>query len=346
MATADVRIGMPVAPAMPRINPEPAAYDPNARPGQPGFPGIPLAYGGSSPTGYQNILTPGPGGVYDPTQNQISYGASGPQFKTFTAFDQYPSIGIAASRDTSPYGGIQTGIRGTPVSQYGRPVGSQVQFEDVLAPTFYNPEASRPFTGQEFLERGLSSIAPSQDGIDPVTQRILNLIDERTKLSRERASSEAQALASRRGLAGSSIEQFGVQEGVAGANRLGEEQVQGVLQNEIQNQLALRQLQAQGLFGYAGGEQTAGSQYGLGNLDAQLRNRMLASQLTSDELASNRYTTQANMDRALQERLGAAGIAQAYQGLSVAQSEAEKDRRSNRTNAIIGGVGGVIGGLL
>ena len=262
------------------------------------------------------------------------------QFPTFTQYDQFPTLNIAANRSST---GIQNAIQGTPLSQFGRPLGQNARFEDVLAPIFNMPDVNRPFTGDQYLERGLSAVAPGEDGIDPVTQRILALIDERTATARTRAASEASALASRRGLAGSSIEQFGVQQGIEGAERVGAEQVQSFLQQGIQNQLALRQAQAQGLFGYGAGEQRIGSEFGLGQLDAETRARLQAGQLTSDELASIRNIQENNLNRALQERLGVAGINQANLALSVEQTEAERDRRQSEKNAVIGGVGDIIG---
>ena len=257
---------------------------------------------------------------------------------TFTSYDQFNRYGLPVQRN-------QSKVQGFPVSQYGRPLGEGVRFEDVLAPTFNPPQVGRSFTGDPYLERGLTALDTGEDGIDPVTQRILSLIDERTATARTRASSEAQALAGRRGLAGSSIEQFGVQEGITGAERLGAEEVQNVLQQNIQNQLALRTAQAQGLFGFGAGEQRIGAEFGLGQLDAETRARLQAGQLTSDELASIRNIQENNMNRALQERLGAAGISQANLALSVGQTEAERDRSQSEKNAIIGGVGDIIGAV-
>lgn len=193
-------------------------------------------------------------------------------------------------------------------------IGSNTGFSDVTAS----------------LQTPITNPYGSGENIDPVTQRILDLIDKRTAEAGTKAGSEASALASRRGLPGSSIEQFGVQQGIEGANRVGNEATTAVLQQFLTNRKDAE----------------------LATMDAELRRRLALGQLTSDEVASlrNQFAYQQGLE--LQKQLGEAGIALGRENIGAQQDIAQKEARNSLIGAgistlpyLLGGGGGGGGGL-
>lgn len=181
------------------------------------------------------------------------------------------------------------------------------------------------------FKQGVTAATPSQ-GISPQTQNILNIIKQQQDYAQKQGVSQAQALAGRRGIAGSSTEQFGVQSAIEAAARSGQEATQQALGQDFQAQQALQQLQAQGLFQGAGQEM---------NVNATLNS--LAANLTSDELASLRGMSDADKNRVLQEKLGNMGIA--AQNYATTQARDAAKQANSPTNALLGGIGAAIPGV-
>lgn len=133
---------------------------------------------------------------------------------------------------------------------------------------------------------------PSADAVySPGTNRILDLLRSRGMETRNRGISEAQALAVRRGIQGSSTEQFGVQQAGAEADKATIDSETSVLLN---------------------------------NLKMAQERDMMAAKLASDELASirNFMFGQQNLD--LQRQLGQQGIDAANANADAARDAAEK----------------------
>jgi hypothetical protein len=248
----------------------------------------------------------------------------------FSAYDQFDQYG---SRPR-PQGGMQTAVQGNQLTQYGRGVADDPRFADVLAPVYGGkPIAER---GQEYFQQGLQTSAPSQ-GISPETQQILNIIRQQQDYAQRQGVSQAQSLAAKRGITGSSMEQFGTQQAIEAAARSGQDASAQVLGQNFAANEALKQMQAQALFQRAGQQQEVGTtEAGLGN-----QRDILASQLTSDELASLRGIQQAGSDRALQQYLGERGIQ--AQNQATYQSGQNAKRANDPFNLLIGGVGAGIG---
>jgi len=286
-------------------------------------------------------------GLFGPQNNSSgSFGPSG-----FTAFDQFaPGVqlgrgggGIQTSLAGGPMRADGTGYAGIPVTQFGRPINEDPRFADVLQ-SLYNPINAPDVSGvgRDFLQGGLGLLAPGQ-GTSPEIQNVMNIIRSLEGTATNSAASRAQALASRRGLAGSSIEQFGVGSAVGEAQRPFTEQSANVLLSEAQRQQQLRDLAARAMFERGGQElSTAGSLAGqFGGYDLARREQI--ANLTSDELASLRNLREGGANRALQLELGNQATSQANWLASIAQTQAN---RANRGNSFLGGIGrGFLGGV-
>lgn len=240
----------------------------------------------------------------------------------FTAYDQFDKFGARSRKG----GGIPGGSGDTTFTQYGRPLADAPKFLDVLAPIYARANLNAP---GGLFQQGVQASTPSQ-GISPQTQQILNIIKQQQDYAQKQGISQAQALAGRRGIAGSSAEQFGVQSAIEAAARSGQEATQQALGQDFQAQQALQQLQAQGYFQGAGQELTANT-----------ANAQLAANLTSDELASLRGITDSAQNRALQERLGVAGVM--AQNYATEQARRASDRANSPGNILLGGIGAGIG---
>lgn len=198
--------------------------------------------------------------------------------------------------------------------------GGQVHYGNVAYPISQKVDLGQ----SPLFQQGVAASTPSS-GISPQTQQILDIIRQQQDYAQKQGISQAKALAGRRGITGSSTEQFGVQQAIEAAARSGQEATQQALGQDFQAQQALQQLQAQGLFQGAGQEMTA-----------NVANQQLLANLTSDELASIRGLGEADKDRVLQQLLGNQGIA-AQREATQKQVDASK-RANNPLNALIGGV--------
>lgn len=237
-------------------------------------------------------------------------------------------------------------------------VEEPVGFPDVMAPIEAGykppelPSLEKDIEGRDTLERALGQISP-ESAISPAVQQALDVIRERTERARERGISEAQALAAKRGLTGSSIEQFGVAEASEAAERVGREAETSILMDEVSQRRQLASQRAKGLFGRAAQEaeltsQLRGIEFQAGaaaaNLTSQLdlNSRIRMAELTSDELASIRAMIDKGQDRELQRYLGERGIAVAMQNINLARQNA----KSQANQALWGGIGTLVGGTL
>ncbi len=183
----------------------------------------------------------------------------------------------------------------------------------------YNPEATKTF------EEGMKLSTPA-NGISPESQKILDNIKANQRDSEASGTSQAIALAGRRGIAGSSIEQFGVQNAISEAAKTGQNAESAVLLANEERNNALKNLQAQAMF-----------------------NRSIYG----DKAAFDNYQLQ------LQQILGQQGIDIARENIDVSRKIAEDQARNNLFSAGIsafvpsilngfgggGGGGGMGGGL-
>lgn len=177
--------------------------------------------------------------------------------------------------------------------------------------------------GQQFLNQGVQALTPSS-GISPETQQAIDVINKQRDYYASLGQSAAQGLATQRGIAGSSTEQFGVQNALTQTNNAALGQIQGLLSNDVQNKAALQLAQGQLLGGYG---------TNLNQLQAGLSG--LGGQLTSDEIASQRNMALSQQALGLQAMLGQQGIDLGYANINSAQSIASQQAR----NALIGSVG-------
>lgn len=192
------------------------------------------------------------------------------------------------------------GTPSTPLNNYHSPVFDYSRIDSALN----NPLFQK---GQDLL---------SYDYLNnPEMKALLSNIDEQGGINYDKLTSTASALASRRGLAGSSIEQFGVNQAGVGARQATIDARNQVLLQAAQRQQAARDLAAQALFQQ--GQAGIAGEYGLAGQNAQLN---------SDELASLR-----NMF------LGERGIELGYGNIT--QADRASRRANNPLNLLISGVG-------
>lgn len=280
----------------------------------------------------------------------------------------------------------QTTVQGLPITQFGRDISADPTFANVLSP-LYNPvTANTPanlgnininslpdyntsLNGGQTFQQGQDIL--NNDIInDPQTQKVLDYIRSQGDLSRAKGISDAQALATARGINGSSTEQFGVQQAASQADQatLGA-QTQLLLQN-LQQQQAARTTVANALFSRASQEGTVGAQgsqalfqggVDRNNLLANLQSQRDISQqgnqfqtantlatlnaarlnqvanLTSDQVASI-VNQRNNVDnRAVQLKLGTDATRTANEANDIAKKNA--DNAGDPFNILIGGIG-------
>lgn len=239
----------------------------------------------------------------------------------------------------SPVPGSMNTIPTTPVAAPAQPT-----FNDIVNRLNSNRTVNpvREVGGGATLERSLGEIAPST-GLRPEIQRVLDLIQQRTTEARSRGVSEAQALAVRRGIAGSSTEQFGTQTAASEAEKAGRDAETNILLENAKREQALQDLRARILADRSTQEGTVGAQVGIqeAQLGADL-DKALAG-LTSDEIASLRNMDLANRTLALQQLLGERGLA-----IESANIDASKDiaRDAARNNLLTAGIGAVVPSVL
>lgn len=188
----------------------------------------------------------------------------------------------------------------------------------VTPPFRINP--MQPIAGQQTFQQGINAAQPQQ-GMTPELQQVMDIIRQNQDYAAQTGMSNAQALAVRRGLPGSSIEQFGVQQANEAASRAAQEQMTNVLLANVQRQQALQDLQARGYFERAGQEASIGAQLGTAE-----------GQLTSDEIASLRNIQLANQQMELQRSLGERGINAQMANIDAQREIADQEQR----NALLG----------
>lgn len=170
--------------------------------------------------------------------------------------------------------------------------------------------------GLSYFNQGQSILAPTASGITPQTQTILDYIQKQGDYKRAQAVAEAQALAAKRGVQGSSTEQFGTQEAGRQAEQLTlDAQTQALMQNAtFQN--ANQNTAAKGYF----------------DLTQQ------QGQLNSDEVASLRNMDYSQRYLEIQKLLGEQGISASRDAANRAADAADNASRDNLIGNIVGGV--------
>lgn len=208
-------------------------------------------------------------------------------------------------------------------------------FNDIIA-ALNNP--NRQVGGQANFDKGIAAAQPSQ-GLSPETQQILDTIQKQQNYAQAQGVSQAQSLAAKRGLTGSSVEQFGTQEAVGQADRAAQDARTNVLIENMKRNQALQDLQATGYFNRGNAEATTGAQLGANQAN-----------LTSDEIASLRNMDFQQQQLALQKMLGERGIQQGQANIDaqkqIAQQQAQYGLIGSLGSAFIpsllsrGGAGG------
>lgn len=194
-------------------------------------------------------------------------------------------------------------------------------FQDIFK-SLNNP--NRQIGGNENFQKGIQAAQPF-NGISPETQQILDMIRQNQQYSQAQGVSQAQSLAAKRGITGSSTEQFGTQEAVGQASRAAQDAQANVLLENLKRNQALKDLQAQGFFNRANQEGSIGANLGINEAN-----------LTSDEIASGRNLDFQNRSLALQGLLG-------QQGIDVARQNIGAQQDINKQNAMYGLIGQIGG---
>ncbi len=264
---------------------------------------------------------------------------------------------------TTASGGLAAGLSGpsaataiapAPVAgslSSGAPAGAREGFPST-SPTFQDlskrlaqpiniaplPKIEAPGAATESLfQKGVSGLAPS-GGIRPETQRILDILEERTGRAAKRGASEAQALAGRRGVKGSSIEQFGTAEAIRAAEESGRTAEANVLLENLRTDTRFQELQSTAFLDRASKIDQITSNQEIAQLQAeasrgnqqaqiQLEQKLAEAGLTSDEIASQR-----NIDLQLQQLeieriLGEQGLALTRENIKQATDAARRTSR-------------------
>lgn len=200
------------------------------------------------------------------------------------------------------------------------PVPTTPNFQDIYG-SLNNP--NRQIGGNANFEKGIQAAQP-YSGISPETQHILDMIRQNQNYSQGQGVAQAQSLAAKRGITGSSTEQFGTQEAIGQASRAAQDAQANVLLENLKRNQSLQDLQAQGYFNRANQE---------GQVGAQINNSL--ANLTSDEIASLRNMSFQDRSLALQQLLGQQGIDVAQQNIN-----AQKDINKNNSEMnLIGQIG-------
>ena len=198
--------------------------------------------------------------------------------------------------------------------------------------------------GNALFERGVT--ASASRGIRPETQRVLDILAERSKEAERRASSEAIALAGRRGLPGSSIEQFGVQTGIGEARKGFESQEANVLLENARQNEAAQTLANTAMFERANAlEQLTSSQEiarlqaeaNKGNQEAalELERRLSEANFYSQEIASQRNIDLQLQSMRAQQILGEQGLAMTAENIRMAEEMARRESRDSLVGNLI-----------
>jgi hypothetical protein len=209
----------------------------------------------------------------------------------------------------------------------------------------------RQIGGSETFERGIKAAQPFE-GISPETQRILDIIEKNRQYQASQGQSQAAALAAKRGIQGSSTEQFGQAQAGESANRAAQEAQANLLLENLKRNQSLQDLQSKAFFDRAAQEGNIGAQLGINEAQLTADQRGKLAQLTSDEIASLRNMDFANRQLVLQTMLGQQGIDLAQQNIGVQQDIANQQAKYGLIGAIgsalipglMGGGGGLFGG--
>lgn len=171
-------------------------------------------------------------------------------------------------------------------------------------PSFQDILERLRFGGEDKFKQGLG-VSSFSGGIRPETQSILDMIRKRQLEDEARAVSGAQALAGRRGIAGSSTEQFGTAQAAGEVAKSARDAEAQVLLNNLNQDNAFRELQARALFERAGQEGT----------------------LTQDEINSLRSL-----------ELGREGLGVARENIAASRDAAKREGKNDLLGNIISGV--------
>lgn len=190
---------------------------------------------------------------------------------------------------------------------------------------YHDPSTST----QGVFQQGVNAAAPSQ-GISPQYQTILDSIQKQQDYANSVSAANASSLAAKRGLSGSSTEQFGVQQGLAQNSLVAQNAIQSTLGQNAQQQTQLQALQAQ-LYGN--------------------RANQLAG-LNSDELTSLRNSDYSQQYLQLQQSLGQQGLNIQQQNIAANQKIAQQNAQNSLLQSgatlaapyLFGGGGGSAGG--
>lgn len=193
-------------------------------------------------------------------------------------------------------------------------------FQDIMSRL--NPT----FGGGDTFAKGVTSATPST-GVSPELQTVLDNIRSNRDYNANAGTSEASALASRRGLAGSSVEQFGVDTAENNADRTAGDQSSTVLLADAQRKQQLQDLLTQGYFTRAGQEGQAGTTLST-----------TGANLTSDEIASLRNMQFQQQQLQLQQQLGQQGIDVANRNIDASKDIANQNGRNQLIGAGLTGV--------
>lgn len=228
---------------------------------------------------------------------------------------------------------------GSTVSPSISPAGPT--YQDIMA------KLNQPYAGQANFDKGINTLAPTAPGVlDPGYQKTLDNIRANANYYGTNAASTASALAARRGGAGSSVEQFGVQTALDNTNRTAADQEAQVYLSNLQRQQSLQDQTGAAYLTRAGQEGSAGTS--LANTGAQL---------TSDELASQRNMAFQQQQLQLQALLGQQGIDLGYANIGASKNIAQQNGQYGLLGSLAGGIlpsllggggsgsGGLLGGL-
>lgn len=246
------------------------------------------------------------------------------------------SSGIPKPTDTGGYS--LPGVPTTPVSP--TPVNPPT-FQSILdlfknqgAPTI---NANVPIAGGANFQAGIDQLAPST-GLRPEIQNALDLIKARGEENKTTNIAQAQALAARRGITGSSTELFGTTEAQRAADKATQDSSSNLLLANAQREQQLQDQRASAYLNRGNTEATLGAQLGINA--AQLTNDQMSklATLTSDEIASLRNMDASNRQLTLEAFLG-------QQGLDIQRANigAAADNAKRAANyGLIGSIGSAI----
>lgn len=181
--------------------------------------------------------------------------------------------------------------------------------------------------GQNF-QSGLDMLKPSNadEGLSPEYQKVIDQIRSNATYYGNQGAQQAQALAAKRGLTGSSIEQFGTQTALDNTNRAAADEESQVQLANLQRRQSLQDASAKALLDRASLEGSTGSSQDI-----------TGANLTSDEIASQRNMQMFNDQLTLQGLLGQQGIDLARDNMNTSADIANKQANYNLIGSVAGG---------